>query len=764
MDIDKLSLTRPSRPRNLRALVDQFFQLAIAMRTAFALLLCLTFLPVDNVIRAQAPDAPADNPDGGEPLPPTLDSPLLRQPESLRDMFDAARLMTDLARYRLAKRYLEMLLEKNPDGAELLKLRDRFGPAELLRLSRVQELRPASSDLLKKVNEAFGAASKDTQRIDRLVAKLAATPREREVALVTLRDSGATAIPRLLVSLGDPKNSEDHKLLVYALAKLGPEVVPSLLAAMDSPNPELRISVAEALGWIGSRDAIPHLLYPAYSSAENEKVRLKSLEAIKRIAKNESIVQGSLGAAAALRRQALAHLSGKLEPEAGPDGTVDAWVWDEGAGTIAAVPVTPTAASLFAGTRFAANAARLSPENAESQAVFLALSLGREAHSAGWSKPVATGPGTAHDLALSSGEKASVRALQIALENHNADAARGALQVLGELGSPANADNSSLHAALNYPNARIQFAAANAIMNRGNVDASQRLLEVFSRVLNGAGQAHGVVIEPNTTRSQLLVSQLDGFGYKALIAQTGREGFRLAAESANVAIVVVNANCADWALSETIVNLRADQRTASAPIVILGAATSQTKLEAMAARHQAMTFLDESLVADSLARTLRQFIERYNPALSQRERSEQRGLAAYWLAHLAETNAPARTALSAAEPGLANAVDDPRLMSDALSALSRIPTTSAQGRLLQIILTATRPPESRELAAVQLAAHMQRHGVLLESGQRDELLKVSEGEIPPALATALATIHGVMRPDRTTIQKQVESFGLPPRP
>jgi DNA-binding response OmpR family regulator len=269
------------------------------------------------------------------------------------------------------------------------------------------------------------------------------------------------------------------------------------------------------------------------------------------------------------------------------------------------------------------------------------------------------------------------------LENHNTDSARGALQVLGELGSPANADNSSLNSAMNYPNSRIQFAAANAIMNRGKVAADNRLIEVFGRVLNGAGQARGVIIDPTATRSQLLTSQLDGFGFKALVAHTGREGFRLAAESANVAIVLVNANCTDWALSETIVNLRADQRTASIPIVILGAASSQTRLEAMAARHQAMTFLDEDLVADTLARRLRPFVERFNPALSQRERSEQRALAAFWLAHLAETNPPARAALSAAESALANAADDPRLVSDALSALSRIPTTTAQTRTPQ---------------------------------------------------------------------------------
>lgn len=731
------------------------------MRLALALLVCFTFLPVGS---AFSQDESVDAEGNVQSDTSLTDSPLLRQPESARELFEAARMMTDLARYRLGKRYLELMLELEPDQAELLDLRDRFGPAEFLRLSRVKELRPASSELLKKINGSFREAGDDTQRIDTLVAKLSAAPRDREVALSTLKDTGATAVPRILASLGNPDDEDAHKLLVYTLAKLGPEVVPPLVAALDSPNAGQRISVAESLGWIGSRDAIPHLLYSAYSSDESAKVRMTSIEAIRRIAQSESIVQGSLGAATALRRQALAHFRGDMKWELNEDSKVDVWVWNKDAGTVAPVAVAPETASLFAGTRYAAKAARLSPENAESQAVFLALSLGREAHAVGWEKPLMTGPGTAHDLALSSGETATMRALAIALENHNPAAARAALQVLGELGLPANADGNSLDFALDYPNPRVQFAAANAIMNRGSVNGSQRLIQVFSRVLRGAGMSNAVIIDPNQTRSQLILSQLDAFGYEGLVATTGRQGFRLAAESANVGLVLVNANCSDWALSETIANLRADARTAAAPIVILGAETSQTKLETFAARHHAMTFLDESLITDTLARRLRPFVDQFNPAMSQRERIEQRSLATYWLAHLAESNVSARATMSIAEESLSNATDDPKLLPDALSAMARIPTTTAQTRLLDIVLSTTRSPEARELAATHLASHIQRHGVLIRSGQKDELRRLGGDELAPGLATALATIHGAMRPNRNEIQNQVESFGFPGRP
>ncbi|MCA9071640.1 MAG: hypothetical protein KDA84_22090, partial [Planctomycetaceae bacterium] len=122
------------------------------------------------------------------PNAPTVEeSPLLVEPEGPEEAFEAADLMQRIGRPNLAKRYIQQILNANPDEATLLKLRDKQGPAIFLRMAHDPDLQPEARTLLDKVNTAFRKRGADPQRVNAMINDLSAGPRERAVAVEALR-------------------------------------------------------------------------------------------------------------------------------------------------------------------------------------------------------------------------------------------------------------------------------------------------------------------------------------------------------------------------------------------------------------------------------------------------------------------------------------------------------------------------------------------------------------------------------------------------
>lgn len=118
-------------------------------------------------------------------------------------------------------------------------------------------------------------------------------------------------------------------------------------------------------------------------------------------------------------------------------------------------------------------------------------------------------------------------------------------------------------AALNYPDSRVQFAAASTILTWDPTTPFRgvsRVIEVLARALNDTGKAHGVAIDANEQRATSMSSALIEMGFEPEIAQTGQDGFKIAAERGDVALLLIEANVARWELSQTIANLRLTHR------------------------------------------------------------------------------------------------------------------------------------------------------------------------------------------------------------
>ena len=701
------------------------------------------------------------------------DNPLLTEPRTPQTLMDAVVLMTDLARPGLARLYLEKLLEANPDDETILKLRDKHGPALFLRLSNDKRLQPESITLLERVNAAFRKGATDPVRVDKLIGQLSKTAAEREVAILQLRNAGSYGAARLVAALSISRDQAQRNLLLYTLTRLNREVVPSLLGAVEGPDSDLRATVIEALGWLGDPQAKTALWHPAFEESQPPAVQLAARQALARLVFGDvkrvpDVSQ--FGAATELAKSARRNLRGDEVWTLNDDGQVELWNWDAAAGTIAMTPVTVDVASIRMALRQARQAFELAPNRTELHALYWTALMASELRESERGADISTQPGSAFHVGLQLGPEVMQAALVEAMSLGEPLVAASALHALAQTGSvrllkATEGRPAPVVAALNYPDSRVQVAAASTILTWDPTTPFRgvsRVIEVLARALNDTGKAHGVAIDANEQRATSMSSALIEMGFEPEIAQTGQDGFKIAAERGDVALLLIEANVARWELSQTIANLRSDARTAYIPIVIYGDDKLRTRIERLAESYPRVRFVLSISDSTVMAKQVAAFLRTANAdAITQPQRVATRKAALDWLTQLADRKQASLFDLKPAENALLTVTNDEELGDSAAYTLGGIATPSAQAKLFEIGTSAARPVPIRQRALAQLAAHLLRHGVLLTELQTDEFRKAARQETEPQLQIAFAATLGSLQPDLARASGVLKA--VPPR-
>lgn len=739
-------------------------------KLGLSLMLVGTAGHLGSFCRAQDPPDPAD---------PTAGSPLLQEPQKTEDIFAAATLMVRIGRPALAKGYLEKFLAANPGDDEILAIRDQYGPALFLGLANNRELQPASTTLLDRVNTAFRKAAADPTRVDSLIDDLTKSPRERVPATTALRSAGTAVIPQMIRRLAAEPNSDSRDAIVVALTRMGNQAEPPLIGALQSPDENVRVAAIEVLGYLESKTAAPYLWLPAAGDNQPVVVATSARVALTRIRPKSVDDSGKVNTSAAvveLKQLAAMHLAGKydwkvtINDNAGTNKeTVEVWIWS--GDTVKPVAMPPAAASMFAGAILARDALQIQPNDKEAAALYLALILGAQTHQDGISNPPNLTGGSPYVTALQSGRDINLQALQQALTHRNAWAATGLLRTNAQLARPADLQPfgtmpSPLVAALDFPDRRVQFAAADTIMQlepRKPFPQSQRIVDVFVRSLSDDGAPGALVVDPNVQRANELAALLGqaGFGGNGLTAATGQGGFLAAAARNDIELVAVNANVARWPLSQTVANFRADARTAKLPVVIFGPAYLRSRVEHLVQRYPAVAFIEDPTTLQFLELQLKPFVNTIQtPPLTGEERARFAETAAFWLARIADTGRTNLFDISTAETALSSAIDVPELADNALRALVAIPTRNVQQRLQTLVVTQTTPLPLRQAAAQELGVHIQRYNLLLNAPEIQAVRTLTSQPQPPEFSAALATVLGSLEPNSREVGEQLRQ--LPP--
>jgi len=718
---------------------------------------------------AQIADTPEETPDE----PEKLVSPLLVEPKTPEELFAAVDLMLRLAQPKLARKYLQQLMDANPGDDVLNKIRDKQGVATFIKFSNTDALKPLSIELLNKSNDAFRKRGADPKRIDKLINDLRGGAEQREVALIALRNAGPVVMPQMIVRLGEAREKNEKDLLLYALVQMGPQNIPAILGALAIPEDNLRSSLIDVLGRIGNLETTNYLWYHAFGDDIAPSVQNSARNALKRIFAASDKSLSAYGVSRTVRKIAYEHFRNQYNwhLEDSPDGKVDLWTWPPGADTIKLNRVSPAEASLYVGSRLARQAWLLAPDDTENRAFYLAYILAAARGQVPLENPLPGDAGSAYRLALRAGSEIANQALKIAMKNGNTRSATELVRVLGENESirniySATQETSPLLAALDYPDPQVQFAAATAIMTldpEKPFRKDNRVVEILTRALEDDGSSKAVVVHPNVTRANIFASLLKQMGYDATIARTGRDGFQIASHRQDINLVVLNINTARWPLSQTIANFRADSRTANIPLVLYGPARNRSDLAPVLKYQPKSTYVIESTTSENLQSQLQPFLNAVSqPQLSAKARAEQRKAAAYWLASIASSQRTDIFDLKAAESALYDCAADPNMMNNCLLALTAIPTPSVQAKLYSLITKTLDTPELQEQAAWQLAHHISKHGLMLTKLQVNELKLLINSSDNPQLVNPLSVIAGLLQPDANLINQLLKAHTLTP--
>lgn len=709
--------------------------------------------------------------------PAKIDSPLAVQPKTPDELFRAALFTLQLDRPDVAKKYLEALMAGNPDDELLLKLRDTHGTAMFMELARSKDLQPVATELLDRIRNIALARISDPQVVDGLIDRLSSeSPREQYAALQELKHLRANAVPHLLRRATAETNALPVDKTVETLVAVGSSAVSPLVAALlRGPEPVQGIA-AEALGHLGGSEAELALWYPAFSSSSSVALQHAARSALARIVTGDPTRTDSVDPFAAgskLRNRAELYYNRRINLTAGDDGLVGVWSWSDAQQGLVETRTSADKASLYFAEAFARQAVDLSGEQRAPEVLLLAILLARDVEQAGWDKPAPEGPGTAHDLALSAGPEVTEQVLKLALASRQYSTAIAALRVLEQNGSrrqlnASGSDASPVLAALDVPEPRVQFAAAETILQWDPETAfpkSRRVVEILARALEGDARPDGVVIDPNNERGTQMGSYLSLLGYDPRVVSTGQEGFLAAAARGDVAVAVIHLNAIRWDLSQTVAQLRADTRTANIPIAIYGPAGLQGKARHLENSYQRVAYVEEANNSFEVSRQLRPLLAQVTPpALNESQRAEVRGAAVNWLRHIAVGQRTKVFDLTLAETALSNAVNDPEIGSSAVVALGGIPSATAQDRLLDTTINETADPGLRTTAARQLGFHIQRFGLLLSNESVDRLKSRIAVETEPATLSALAAVIGSLKPDAKVVRERLLSYPVSEAP
>lgn len=698
----------------------------------------------------------------------TVKSPLLTEPKTPEEVFEAMLFMVELGRPEVAKVYLKKFLNDNPPDDLLLKLRDKYGSAVFLKLANIADLRPLSTDLLDRNNAAFTKFSSDPARLQGFLKDLATgTSNQQAAARYQFKTAGVSVVPALIAGFENPAFVQSREILIDMLVRIGTPALPPLYASLDSPNPVVRHASFQAIGMIRSHDAIPYLLR-FVGQADATEDRIAATKALSQIVGGlEKTRAENSNVATKLVQRSKNYLLNQEPWEVESDGLVTTWIWNSEGGVVQSRRLKPAQASLNAGLYFAKAALEVAPERPDVQSTYLNLLFAEEAANSGVTKNLKSGPGTTHDLAVSLGADAVSRTCAEALEMKQPEAALLGLQVLSKIGTvqqvrSVSGKSSTLQRALSYPDRRVQFAAARTIIQldpNAKFPGSERIVSILGKALTQADatQPRALVIDAVTQRGQSLTGYLRDLGYEPSLARTGRDGFLTAASAQEIDIVLMDANVIRWGLSETLSNFRYDPRTMDLPIVIFGARSNELNLRVHLQQFPNTKFIEEPTAADDLREQMSGFLKSQTPTLTAQERSSKALDAGAMLAFLGTGQRRKLYDFTPIERQLIMAMDSDQLAPLVMPVIGSIPSVTAQERIALLAADADAPVALRSLAAKELASHVRQFGALTSKELVENLHAAWNSTSDPGLSTELAAVMGVLKPDSALVGQRLRA-------
>ncbi len=675
-----------------------------------------------------APKAPVST-ESAKPEPLAIQLLRASNPTTPRELLQAAQSALEYGRPDETKRYLAKLLADKPTDENLATLTARFADF-LLQLDRSADLQPEGKQVAELIYSAARRVVESPDRIAKAIVQLSSSqPRARQDAIEALDLAGIHAVNPMLHALADSNREAEHASIRTALVQLGRSTELPLIAALDSPNVNLRKQVMSILGRMGSTRAAAFLMRPALDSAAPADVRQLSAAALFRIA---GARPDAYEAAKYLSREIARFMNGDLARDVDIDGRVRLWQWNP-----ATQEVTPTVLPrLDAGMLLAAKLANdlytLRPDDQAALRLMLLTNLELAKVLNGLERPLPVDVGTAGASALAAGPRVVKQLLAEALREGRVAAAIAAAEVLGLCGDSSilqapPGGSSPLTDAMTSSDRRVRLAAALSAVKLAPgqlFPGAGRVAETLAWFLETNGRDVVLIGHPRGEDAQSLVGFMSAVGYEGEGVYVGRGFAERAFSNPDYPFLLIADSIDQPPVLELVQWLRRDFRTARQPIGIMArgerfdsirdafrddpfttvfprihstdiAAIEVEKLKAIAGRNLVR---DEERMAQGRASIDALTMLARNPAT----------FAEYDLLHH--------------ETKIIRALNHHVLSRQAAELLALYGTPGAQAALINFATQSSQPLENRQAAAVAFASAVKSHGLRLTVPQVAEQL------------------------------------------
>ena len=559
-----------------------------------------------------------------------------KKPESTPEFWAAIKFEIQVGKFDVAAFHLNKMLEhiaeqakklkdagKNPDEAfdDLIGIEEAEGMSSFLRLKDVRQWtdqpkleKQAEKNvelLLDRLTEALDKRLGDPARVQKFIDSLSApTPEERAFAFAQLVRARARAAPQLLQALKKDSGSLKQRRLLDAAVKLEPDIMPPLLEALnardakDAQDADLRLPLLELVRRRGEKRAIPYLWYLSSALKYPESVRNSAAATLAYLLDTEPRkLPPARTVLAQMAQQLYEHRVKFQDPQ-----RIRLWPWQKDY-TIAAKPIQLKAHKYeeVIGIRYARQALDLDPAYRPAQRVFLLLTLER-AYEDKLDQVLVGKTQPALDQLLSTLDAdLLLDVLERGLADHNLSVILPLVKVLGERGevraarSGANGTAGPLVRALYYPDRRVQFAAATALLHMPAEPApvaASRVVEVLRRFVAASPTPGALILFAPDLKAAELRKQVKGAGFEPVVARNLKEAFAALHAGADIDVILLHYAVRETELPYALAQLRADRDTGLVPILFIAPVKREAQYAYLEARHRNVGVLSEAFLSD----------------------------------------------------------------------------------------------------------------------------------------------------------------------
>lgn len=713
------------------------------------LLVCATSAGVQPAVAQQ---------EAGAQAVPVFDS-VLQPPQTFEDFWRALDRDLKFGRWDRAKAHLQALLQHPDITPELvMSMREKYGSAMLLKLQNSEQTRDQAQQLITLANEAALAKAKDAERILHFLDQLSKSPGERAFAIDQLRRSGSYAIPYFIQVL--QASPQDQIPLTSGLLAMNTSSWPAVAAATRSNDEKIADLMVTVLDKFQVPESAESLWYLSASPTASTTLQAHAKQVL---AKLLGVPAGNLPpASAALAKIAEDYYQHRSQLSR-LSGMQDVWEWT--ANGLEVTQMSVEDAEEWVGIRRAREALELTPGLHEARVTLVSLALQRSFERIGIDQQL---PGTregVQELVLAAGPDLLAEVLKKAIRERRTAVALGAVRSLGRTGNRSLLFGSRgpgiLAQALDYPSARVQTAATFAALNihsREPFPRSARVVHTLVRSLARDTRPGALIVDPNTERANQLGGVLTQIGYVPSIAATGREAFEAAANSASVDLIIIEPTIRNWGLDETLINLRADPRTAGVPIVLTARPEIEGKLQSLTNRFAGVIVVQEAPSKEYLEAALgTEFNDPMEAPLTPSEKAANQRKALDWIVRVARGEFAGMSAEPATGPLLALLASQ-ELGPTAAEALGYLPSAEVQQELAKIVVSEVQTLPLRLAAADALARNIQRGGSALTAEATQQLQNSLATAEDQQLRLAVAQVVGAAGPSGEVVAQKLQTF------